>query len=188
MKNKAVNETRKPLLLLVDDVAENLQVLAQHLVDSYELALASDGEQALALASETHPNLILLDVMMPGIDGYETCRQLKRNMATKAIPVIFLTARSDIDDIIKGFEAGGVDYVSKPFKAAELRARVRTHVELNRLRSLLSICAQCQKVKNDKDEWTRLDYYIATNTKTTFSHGYCPECFKKAMAEENLSE
>lgn len=188
MDNKSDDKVNKPLILLVDDVEENLQLLAQHLAEDYELAFAADGEQAIALALEINPNLILLDVMMPGIDGFETCRRLKKHPSVKAIPIIFLTARTEIDDILKGFEVGGVDYVSKPFRAAELRARVRTHVELNRLKSFLCVCAQCQKIRNEKNEWERIDYYMSRNTKTTFSHGYCPGCYAKIVRELNLEK
>lgn len=173
----------KPLLLLVDDVSENLQLLAQYLKDDYELAFATDGEQAIHMATETTPNLILLDIMMPGLDGIETCHRLKKIPNTAAIPIIFITARTELDDIVKGFEAGAVDYVGKPFKAAELRARVQVHVQLNRLKSLLFVCAQCHKIKNDKDEWERLDYYVSKHTNTKFSHGFCPACFKKLYGE-----
>jgi len=159
-------------------VSENLQLLAQHLANDYELAFATDGEQAIAIAIKTSPNLILLDIMMPGIDGIETCRRLKSKPATAAIPVIFLTARTELDDIVKGFEAGAVDYVSKPFRAAELRARVQVHIQLRRLKSLLHVCAQCHKIRNEKNEWERMDGYVTRHTDTKFSHGYCPECFK----------
>jgi PleD family two-component response regulator len=178
---------KKPLLLLVDDVAENLQLLAQHLTDEYELAFAMNGAQALTMANELTPALILLDVMMPELDGYETCRRLKLNPALRAIPVIFLTAKVETDAVVQGFAAGGVDYVVKPFRAAELRARVRTHVELNRLKSLLCVCAQCQKIRNDQDQWEQLDVYVARHTHTTFSHGYCPECYAQFMQNLKLA-
>jgi len=183
MEPRPEKETEKPLLLLVDDVSENLQLLAQHLTNDYELAFATDGEQAIAMATETLPNLILLDIMMPGMDGIETCRRLKKKPVTAAIPVIFLTAKTEVEDIVKGFEVGAVDYVSKPFRAAELLARVKTHVQLHRLKGLLHVCAQCQKIKNDRNEWERLDHYVTRYTNTKFSHGYCPSCFKKFEAE-----
>jgi DNA-binding response OmpR family regulator len=183
METKTDKNTTRPLLLLVDDVSENLQLLAQHLKDDYELAFATDGEQAITIAVETSPNLILLDIMMPGIDGIETCRRLKKMPATAAIPIIFLTARTELDDIVRGFEAGAMDYVGKPFKAAELRARVQAHVQLRSLKSLLSVCAQCHKIRNEKNEWERLDLYVEQHTNTKFSHGFCPDCFKKFNEE-----
>lgn len=181
--NQPGDAAKKPLVLLVDDVAENLQLLAQHLSDEYELAFATDGTQAIALTLEINPSLILLDVMMPGMDGYETCRKLKMMPAARAIPIIFLTARTELEDVVKGFETGGVDYVAKPFRAAELRARVKTHVELNHLKSFLSVCAQCQKVRNEKDEWEQMSSYIARNTRTSISHGYCPSCYAQVMRD-----
>ncbi len=187
MSTQPLDPAKKPLILLVDDVAENLQLLAQHLTNEYELAFAMSGEQALALANEIAPALILLDVMMPGLDGYETCRRLKKDPALRAIPVIFLTAKAETDAVVQGFTAGGVDYVTKPFRAAELRARVRTHVELHRLKSLLCVCAQCQKIRNDQDQWERLDEYVERNTHTSFSHGYCPECYAQFVQNLKLA-
>jgi CheY-like chemotaxis protein len=186
MKDKARDKSKKPLLLLVDDVAENLQLLARQLGGDYEISFATSGKQALGLAADIHPDLILLDVMMPGMDGFETCSRLKQNRSTRAIPIIFLTARAENQNVLKGFEVGGVDYVAKPFRAPELRARVKTHVDLNRLKSFHRVCAQCQKIQNESEEWERLDSYIARNTKTEFSHGYCPECYAKVLHELGL--
>ena len=125
-------------LLLVDDERRNLDVLIGVLEPAgYDVAVALDGVAALDLAREIHPDLILLDVMMPGIDGYETCKRLKRDPATVDIPVIFLTARVQTEDIVQGLELGAADYVLKPFKAPELLARVATHVELKRGRERL---------------------------------------------------
>ena len=178
-KKNVEDKPTRPLLLLVDDVEENLHVLAQHLAGEYELAFASDGAQAVSLAVEILPSLILLDIMMPGLDGVETCRLLKKTPATAAIPVIFLTAKADLDDIVKGFDAGAVDYVAKPFRASELCARVRTHVQLHSLKSFLSICSQCHRIRNETDQWERLDHYVSRHAKTIFSHGFCPDCFAR---------
>lgn len=183
MVEDVMDKIRKPLVLLVDDMPDNLQLLAQILSDDYDLAFATDGQQAIALTLESQPDLILLDVMMPGMDGYETCCRLKKNTAVRAIPVIFLTARTEPDDVVKGFDVGGADYIVKPFRAMELRARVRTHIELGRLRSFLSICSICNKIRNEEDRWERLDQYIARKTRTVFSHGYCPECHDKMLSE-----
>ncbi|MCW8931481.1 MAG: hybrid sensor histidine kinase/response regulator [Gammaproteobacteria bacterium] len=118
-------------VLLVDDTAANLDVLSKTLSsENYEIALAQSGEQALKTATYFHPDLILLDIMMPGMDGYETSRQLKANAATSEIPIIFITAKSAIEDIIKGFEYGCVDYIVKPFQQTEVCARVKTHLQL----------------------------------------------------------
>lgn len=118
-------------ILIVDDTPANLSVVVDHLEDEgLEVAVAQRGEEALRRAEFIRPDLILLDVMMPGIDGFETCRLLKANEATRAIPVIFMTALADIHDKVQAFAAGGVDYVSKPFQIEELLARVRTHLDL----------------------------------------------------------
>ncbi|MFA6033015.1 MAG: response regulator [Myxococcota bacterium] len=175
-------ETR-PLLLLVDDIPENLQVLATNLSDEYDLAFATNGQQAIDMAMENPPDLILLDVMMPGMDGYEVCRELRRRPKTATIPVIFVTARADTDDVVRGFDAGGMDYVTKPFRTAELRARINTHVQLKRLKSLLSICSYCGRIRNDTGEWERLDVHIMKHTGTQFSHGICPTCYEKVKID-----
>ena len=122
----------KPLILMVDDVPKNLQVLGNILGDQYLITPAMSGEQALARVEQLMPDLILLDVMMPGIDGFETCRQIKANQKTKEIPIIFLTAKVETVDVLKGFNVGAVDYVAKPFQAEELLTRVETHISLRK--------------------------------------------------------
>lgn len=116
---------------MVDDVPKNLQVLGTLLAKfECELAVAMNGQQALSTVDKINPDLILLDVMMPVMDGHETCKKLKSNPKTKDIPVIFLSAKTETEDIVKGFDLGAVDYISKPFIGSELIARVRTHLEL----------------------------------------------------------
>ena len=120
-------------ILIVDDVPDNIQV-AMNLLreDSYEFSFANSGEKALSIlnSDDADFDLILLDIMMPGIDSYETCKRIKASSQYQDIPIIFLTAKADVDSIAKAFQAGGVDYVTKPFHAAELLARVRTHIQL----------------------------------------------------------
>jgi len=124
---------KKPLILMVDDVPKNLQVLGNILgANQYLITPAMSGEQALARVEQLMPDLILLDVMMPGIDGYETCRQIKANPKTSEIPVIFLTAKTETVDVVKGFKVGAVDYVVKPFQAEELLTRVETQISLRK--------------------------------------------------------
>lgn len=122
----------RPKLLLVDDEPLNLQVLRQILQDAYRLFFAKDGVRAIELAERERPDLILLDIMMPGLTGFETCSRLKQNRATTSIPVIFVTALSDVADEARGFEVGGVDYIAKPVSAPIVRARVKTHLSLVR--------------------------------------------------------
>ena len=120
-----------PTVLAVDDAPENLLVLAQALTDQYRVKAARDGLSALQIAAaEPTPDLILLDIVMPEMDGFEVCRRLKSLPATAGIPVIFLTARTDLEDEQRGFELGAVDYISKPISPPVVRARVRTHLSL----------------------------------------------------------
>lgn len=127
--------TRPDRVLLVDDQPANIHVLAEALGDAYEVQFATSGEKALELAAGA--DLILLDVVMPDLDGFEVCRRLKANAATAAIPILFVTALGDVDDEERGFDAGGVDYIAKPINPAIVRARVRTHLALKKQKDLI---------------------------------------------------
>jgi len=120
----------RPTLLVVDDEPLNLQVLKQILQHDYQLLFARDGEKAIALAISNTPDLILLDIMMPGITGLETCRRLKAATATARVPIIFVTALADTHDETEGFSAGCVDYITKPVSPAIVLARVKAHLSL----------------------------------------------------------
>jgi len=122
----------KKTIMVVDDVSENIQVLKSILEEGgYRVRAATNGERAIKLAgAEPHPNLVLLDVMMPGLDGYEVCQNLKANPTTEKIPVIFVTARGEVEDETHGFNVGAVDYISKPVSPPIVLARVRTHLSL----------------------------------------------------------
>ncbi|NPD48139.1 MULTISPECIES: hybrid sensor histidine kinase/response regulator [unclassified Lentimicrobium] len=125
-------------ILVVDDNKENLKLVGSILKENgYKIAVALDGESALKTLKNNIFELILLDVMMPGIDGFEVCRRIKSDEKLKEIPVIFLTAKNQKDDLIIGFDAGGIDYVTKPFNKEELLARVSTHIELKQSRDKL---------------------------------------------------
>ena len=118
-------------ILIIEDKPENISILFDFLEQyDYELLVATDGESGLEVVKETIPDLILLDVMMPGINGFETCRRLKKQSELKDIPVIFMTALSELENKIAGFEAGGVDYVTKPFQQQELLRRIHTHLKI----------------------------------------------------------
>lgn len=135
---KAATDLPPPTILIVDDELFNLEVLEQQLDKlGYSIVAAGDGEAALRAAKEEKPDLILLDIVMPRIDGFEVCRQLKADDSASTIPVIFMTALSDLQDKVKAFESGGVDYVTKPFKSEELLSRVRVHLELQQARQQL---------------------------------------------------
>ena len=125
------NTSKNPSILIVDDVPKNIQLVAKFLTDEgYNLFFAQSGEAALKQVNSRTFDLILLDIMMPEMDGYEVCSEIQKNPATQNIPIIFLTAKSDDEDIARGFSLGGVDYVTKPFNPVELLARVRTHIFL----------------------------------------------------------
>lgn len=132
----AATQDRRQRLLLVDDEPTNLHALRQILGADYRLQFATDGPKALALAAQQKPDLILLDVMMPGMSGYDVCRALKADAATAHIPVIFVTALNDTGDETQGFEVGGVDFIVKPVRAPVVRARVKSHLSLVRAQEL----------------------------------------------------
>ncbi len=128
----------RQVILIVDDVPANIKILGENLKSLYKVRFAVDGKGALKIAvSENPPDLILLDIMMPDMDGYEVCRRLKENEKTAKIPVIFITARDREEDETRGLDAGAVDYIKKPFSLPIVGARVRTHLELKRHRDLL---------------------------------------------------
>ena len=129
----------RPIVLVVDDAPENLMLMSALLGDHYRTKVATQGERALQIAGQLPaPDLILLDVMMPGIDGYEVCRRLKANPSTAAIPVIFLTGSTDNKDQERAFDVGAVDFITKPVVGPVVLARVRTHVELKTARDELN--------------------------------------------------
>ncbi len=133
------NGEEKKILLLVDDEPSNIQVVNSILKDTYKIRIATSGAKALELVKTAPPpDLILLDVMMPGMDGYEVCTRLKADAVTKDIPVIFLTGKTETEDETRGFEVGAVDYVHKPFSPPVVRARVQTHLTLRGIRQQLA--------------------------------------------------
>ena len=126
--------TLREKILIVDDVAANLTVLTAALEpEGYEVLAVPGGETALKVAAKAQPDLILLDIMMPEIDGLEMCRRLKADEATRGIPVIFITARNEMTCVVNGFRAGGVDYIVKPFQTEEVLSRVNTHLRTQHL-------------------------------------------------------
>ncbi len=128
----------KPSILIVDDLPKNIQVLGNILRDKgYNIYAATSGNKALELVQIEKPDLILLDIQMPEMDGFEVCKRLKESELTSKIPVIFLTANVETNDIVKGFELGAVDYITKPFQSLELLARVKTHTEYKKLKENL---------------------------------------------------
>lgn len=127
----------RPVILAVDDTPENLVLLSGLLKDRYKVKVSTSGEKALAIAKASAPDLILLDIMMPGMDGYETCRRLKEDKELEDVPVIFLTAKEEVEDENRGFEFGAVDYITKPISPPVLLSRVKTHVTLKQSKDFL---------------------------------------------------
>ncbi len=128
----------KSTILVVDDSPDNVKVLIGILSEKYTIKVALNGEKALKLAGKKPPDLIMLDVVMPEMDGYEVCRRLKSMPELKEVPIIFLSGKTEVEDIIRGFELGAVDYVSKPFNATELSVRINTHLQIAFLQNELT--------------------------------------------------
>lgn len=140
--NKDILNDNQTLILLVDDNFKNLQVLGTILENRYKTAVATSGFEALNFLKNRKPDLILLDIVMPEMSGLDLCRQIKSSPETKEIPVIFVTAKTQIDDVVKGFDAGAVDYITKPFHSTELLVRVHTHIDLRKKTLLLKAISQ----------------------------------------------
>jgi PleD family two-component response regulator len=187
-------------ILIVDDMPGNIKILGEILKDKYKIIVASNGKTAIQLASEKMPDLILMDVMMPEMDGFTACQTIKNDSKTAEIPIIFITALSDTSDIVTGFEIGGVDYIVKPFNAKEVEMRVNTHLHLKRLHNqlkesigqlqnaldqvktlvrLIPMCSSCRNVRNDGGYWQEVEDYLAQNSDLMVSHTLCPGCMIK---------
>lgn len=188
----------KPLVLVIDDNPKSLQIVSR-IIDKagYRPAAATNADQALAIITSTLPDLVLLDTVMPGGSGLDLCKTLKASPRTAGIPVIMLTVKSDAQDIVRGFEAGASDYVSKPFNPEELLARVKAQIELKQindqqvqlieeleqalsdikqLSTLIPICSHCKKIRGDQGYWHQVEEYIARNSAARILPNYCPDC------------
>ncbi|MGE0085198.1 MAG: response regulator [Desulfococcaceae bacterium] len=192
-------------ILVVDDEPWNLQIMRQILRDRYDAFFATDGQKALELTEKMLPDIILLDIMMPGMDGYRVCELLKSNEVSREIPVLFISSLSDTGDKVKAFEAGGVDYVSKPFQKQEVLARISTHLNsrslqkrlkekvaeleealanIKTLKGLLPICSHCKKIRDDQGYWKQIEVYIQNHSDALFSHSICPDCIEEIYSKE----
>jgi DNA-binding response OmpR family regulator len=186
----------KDAILVVDDQPANLKVLLSFLqTHNFQIYIADSGTRALHVLSKVIPDLVLLDVMMPDIDGFETCRRIKADQRLTGVPVIFMTALDSVEDKVAGFTAGGVDYITKPFQQVEVLARIKTHImlrkrereleqalaEIKTLTGILPICSYCKQIRNDKGYWQQVEEYIGQHSQALFSHGLCPDCYKKEM-------
>ena len=190
-------QSGKDSILVVDDQPTNLKVLLSFLQEhDFQIHIADSGQRALNILSKISPDIILLDVMMPELDGFATCKRIKEDVKLTGIPVVFMTALDSIEDKVAGFAAGGVDYITKPFQQVEVLARIKTHImlrkreveleqaltEIKTLAGILPICSYCKQIRNDEGYWQQVEEYISEHSEAMFSHGLCPDCYKKEMA------
>ena len=201
MSNDRHLQGKRPLILIVDDVEENVEVLYSILeIQNYRIAIALNAEQTYLAVEREIPDLILLDVMLPDGNGFEVAAELLKKYQNNNIPIIFVTARAHLRDRIEGFRVGGVDYISKPYEELEVLARVKTHVELGRirkeqeqlivelketlsevssLRGLIPICTNCKNIRDDKGYWIQVEKYMSEHSEAEFTHSICPSCVDK---------
>ena len=193
-----------PRILIVDDVPTNIHILGDTLAADYQLHVALNGPQALQLAEECRPDLVLLDIMMPGMDGFEVFRRLRALEALASVPIIFVTALESQSDESAGLQLGAADYITKPYNPEIVRLRVRNHLvlarqraslkekkdqlenrnevlrnalaQIKRLEGIIPICMCCKKIRDDQDSWQQLENYITEHSDALFNHGLCPHC------------
>ena len=162
-------------ILVVDDVPQNIEILLQTLKQkNYQISFSNSGEKTLELVPKILPDLILLDIMMPGMDGIETCKRLKADEATRDIPIIFITAKIQTDDVVRGFEVGGVDYITKPFHLEEVKVRVETHLRL-------------RKTIKDKDALIRELQDTREILENTAKYDFLTNILSRKYMEEEIS-
>ena len=205
----AAKPVQKMKILIVDDEPMNIALLANALKDTYAICTAPSGVDAIGMLKEESPDLVLLDIMMPEMDGFQVCRLIKAEGAYADTPIIFVTALDSPEGEGEGLELGAVDYITKPVNLKLMRLRVRNQIELKRHRNLireqnalltrqkaeleatlgrikrlegmLSICMQCKKIRAENNDWQQLEKYIGEHSNAVFSHGLCPECLDKEM-------
>ncbi|MEM6795051.1 MAG: response regulator, partial [Acidobacteriota bacterium] len=185
-------------VLAADDEPVVRQVLVNHLGSAgYRTLCASSGAEALSLIETEPVDLVLLDVMMPRLSGYEVCRRIRQRFGPEELPVIFLSAQSRVADRVAAFYEGGNDSLTKPISKTELLSRVEAHLtllashrrrasELKALQGLLSICEKCHRIRDDQGEWIQMEVYIDQRSEARFSHGYCPQCAENLAREFDL--
>ena len=189
-------------ILAVDDEYINTQVIKSFLREEYDVLTALNGQDAIDMVKRYMPDLILLDVMMPDINGFEVCKIIKADELYADIPIIFLTALDTHDGQLEGLELGAIDYLTKPIKFQLLKLRVRNHIALKeqrdqlvrqneeleaalarvkQLEGIIPICMYCKKIRDDQQSWHQLESYISNHSEARFSHGICPECAAEQM-------
>jgi phosphoserine phosphatase RsbU/P len=192
-------------ILVAEDDAVARHLLHKILIkQGYEVELVSNGLDAWEiLRKDDAPSLAILDWMMPGLDGVEVCRRIRSEVGGKHYYVILLTARHDKEDIVTGFVAGADDYVTKPFNASELCARIAVGLRIlslqreledriteleaalstvKKLEGLLPICSYCKNIRDDRNYWHQVDAYVAEHADVQFTHGICPSCYEKLVS------
>jgi len=194
-------------ILIAEDDQISRGVLEAALVKrGYDVVVTSNGQEAWeVLQREDAPQMAILDWMMPIMDGLEVCRKVRAREGGPFVYIIILTAKGRKEDITTGLGAGGDDYVTKPFNAKELHARVQVGVRIinlqnslvehvgklqdalsrvKQLQGMLPICAYCKKIRNDRNYWQQVENYISEHSEVKFSHGICPECYEKLVEPE----
>ncbi len=180
-------------VLITEDETFNINILVDILKPKYKLSIVKDGLRSLETVRKVMPDLILLDVMLPGKSGYEICQELKQDETTASIPVIFMTARNSPEDIVYGLNLGAADYIVKPINYMELLSRIKNHISLadyikeleklnediDRLSGILPMCPRCHKVRKDDGYWHKVDAYLSDVSDMDFTHGICPDCMEK---------
>jgi DNA-binding response OmpR family regulator len=192
-------------ILVVDDDPDVARFVEVNLRSAgYDVQVATDGEEALEKAVDMRPDLVLLDVMMPKLDGFEVAQRLRRDQRTSSCSIIMLTAKALSADKVLGLSSGADDYIIKPFDPDELRARVAVGVRVlglqqklaervaelqdalsnvKQLHGLLPICSYCKRIRGDDQYWQQVEGYIADHSEAQFSHGICPACYDTISAE-----
>jgi PleD family two-component response regulator len=196
--------SKRSHILIVDDEPINIRILSSALQSEYDVTPAYNGFDAIRLVKDLRPDLIILDVMMPNLNGFEVCSIIKSDADFTEIPLIFLTAMDSAEAETQGLELGGIDYLTKPVNSDLLRLRVRNHIQLKerndlvreqrdllarqkeeleaalgrikRLEGIIPICMHCKSIRRDDTSWQQLENYISANTDAHFSHGVCPTC------------
>jgi len=194
-------------ILVAEDSHVSRFLLDAHLKSwGHDPVVTADGAAAWEiLQREDAPLLAILDWMMPGLDGLEVCRRARARADARPLYIILLTARTDRQDTVDGLGAGANDFVTKPFDAGELRARVAVGVRVaelqqelaariadlesalarvDQLHGILPICSYCKKVRNDSDSWQQVEAYVSAHSAVRFSHGVCPQCVKTVLQPE----
>ncbi len=180
-------------LLVVDDTPIQLKIVISIMQrEGFQVDVAQSGKEALESIQKNRPDLILLDIVMPDMDGFVVCEAIKNNPESAEIPILFLTGQDDEDQIVRAFEMGAADFVAKPVNPPELLARVHTHLklattiqelqsaldEVKRLSGLLRICTYCKSIEHESN-WIPLEDYLFLNTDARLTHCVCPECLQR---------